>query len=98
MSSGQPLRTARESGSVVSVMRWLDSGCPGACEAPSSPAMSDVARLFTDEKTARRIASLLGETLDSEDAVCGAFEDENGQWQIAIHSNGGMDEPRLRGL
>ena len=60
--------------------------------------MSDVARLFTDEKTARRIASLLGETLDSEDAVCGAFEDENGQWQIAIHSNGGMDEPRLRGL
>jgi ribosomal protein L11 methyltransferase len=60
--------------------------------------MTDVARLFTDEKAARRIASLLGETLDSEEAVCGAFEDEKGQWQIAIHSDGGMDEPQLRAL
>jgi len=60
--------------------------------------MTDVARLSTDEKTARRIASLLGETLDSEEAVCGAFEDKNGGWHVAIHSNGDMDEPRLRAL
>ena len=60
--------------------------------------MTTVARLTTDANTARRIASFLAETLDSEDAVCGAFEDERGQWHVAIHWNGEADEPRLRDL
>jgi ribosomal protein L11 methyltransferase len=60
--------------------------------------MTDVARLRTDETTARRIASVLGETLDSRDAACAAFEDEAGRWQVAIHCAGDIDEPRLRAL
>jgi len=60
--------------------------------------MTTVARLTTDANTARRIASFLAETLDSEDAVCGAFEDERSQWHVAIHWNGEADELRLRGL
>jgi len=60
--------------------------------------MTTVARLTTDANTARRIASFLAETLDSEDAVCGAFEDEKGRWHVAIHWDGEADEPRLRDL
>ena len=50
--------------------------------------MSDsttVARLACDEATARRLAAALGEALDTENAVCAAFEGDGGQWQLAIH-------------
>jgi ribosomal protein L11 methyltransferase len=60
--------------------------------------MSSIARLVCDERTARRVASLLAETLDLEDAVCGAFESDGGQWQVAIHSSEGLDERHLRAL
>jgi ribosomal protein L11 methyltransferase len=60
--------------------------------------MTTVARLTTDANTARRIASFLAETLDSEDAVYGAFEDEKGRWHVAIHWDGEADQPRLRDL
>jgi len=60
--------------------------------------MTSVARLVCYEQTARRVASLLAETLDADDVVCGAFESDGGQWQVAIHSSDGLDESRLREL
>jgi ribosomal protein L11 methyltransferase len=60
--------------------------------------MTNVARLSCDEPTARRVASLLAETLDSDDVACAAFEAEDGQWQVALHSSDGLDHERLRAL
>jgi len=56
------------------------------------------ARLSTDEQTARRIASFLAESLDAEEAACAAFENDRGQWEIAVHVQGAADEVRLREL
>jgi len=53
-----------------------------------------VARLICDEPTARRLAAYLGDSLD--DAVCGAFEDDGGQWQVAVHFRAPPDEAALR--
>jgi ribosomal protein L11 methyltransferase len=44
-----------------------------------------VARLTCDEPTARRLAAYLGEIYGADDAVCAAFEDDGGRWQVAIH-------------
>ncbi len=52
------------------------------------------ARLACDEPTARRLATALGESY--EDAVCAAFEDDNGRWQLAIHFSEMPDETTLR--
>jgi ribosomal protein L11 methyltransferase len=57
-----------------------------------------VARLACDEKTARRLASFLGESLDAEDTACAAFENDDGQWQVAIHFRQPPDEAALRDL
>ena len=57
-----------------------------------------VARLACDEQTARRLAAFLGESLDSEDTACAAFEDGAGSWQIAIHFRQPPDEASLRSL
>ena len=56
------------------------------------------ARLTTDEQTARRIASFLAESLDAEEAACAAFENDSGQWEIAVHMHGAPDKARLREL
>ena len=53
-----------------------------------------VARLSIDEATAKTVASLIAEMLD--DAVCAAFEDDGGQWQVAIHFSGGVDQAAVR--
>ncbi len=53
-----------------------------------------VARLICDEPTARRLAAYLGESLD--DAVCGAFEGDGGQWQVAVHFRAPPDAAALR--
>jgi len=55
-----------------------------------------VARLACDEPTARRLAATLGEVFDADDTVCAAFEDDAGQWQIAIHFGQPPDEANLR--
>jgi ribosomal protein L11 methyltransferase len=54
-----------------------------------------VARLVCDQPTARQLAAYLGESLDN--AVCAAFEDDGGQWQLAIHFPEPPDEAALRG-
>ena len=56
------------------------------------------ARLTCDEKTARRVASYLAESLDAEEPACAAFENERGQWEVAVHVQGAPDEARLRDL
>jgi len=61
-------------------------------------APTTVARLICDESTARRLASYLGESLNSEDAACAAFEGEDGRWQLAIHFRTAPDEAALREL
>ena len=61
-------------------------------------ASTTVARLACDEPTARRLAAYLGETLDTDDAACAAFEDDDKSWQVAIHFRTPPDEPRLRQL
>jgi len=61
-------------------------------------APTTVARLICDESTARRLASYLGESLDSEETACAAFEGEDGRWQLAIHFRAAPDEAALREL
>ena len=61
-------------------------------------APTTVARLACDESTARRLASYLGESLDSEDAACSAFEGDDGRWQLAVHFRAAPDEAGLREL
>jgi ribosomal protein L11 methyltransferase len=55
-----------------------------------------VARLACDEPTARRLATTLAEIFGGEDTVCAAFEDDGGQWQMAIHFRDPPDEAALR--
>jgi len=55
-----------------------------------------VARLTCDEPAARRLAAYLGEVLDGGEAVCAAFEDAGGQWQVAVHFRAAPDEAALR--
>jgi ribosomal protein L11 methyltransferase len=61
-------------------------------------APTTVARLPCDESTARRLASYLSDTLDSEDAACAAFESDDGRWQLAVHFRAAPDEAGLREL
>jgi ribosomal protein L11 methylase PrmA len=60
--------------------------------------MTRAARLTCDEPTAKRVASFLAESLDTDEVACAAFESDGGQWQVAIHSSDGLDEQRLREL
>lgn len=62
----------------------------------SSP--TTVARLACDEKTARRLAAFLGESLDADDTACAAFEDDAGRWNVAIHFGTPPDETAIRDL
>ncbi len=61
-------------------------------------APTTVARLTCDKSTARRLASYLSESLDSEDAACAAFEGDDGRWQLAVHFRAAPDEAGLREL
>jgi ribosomal protein L11 methyltransferase len=54
-----------------------------------------VARLACDEPAARRLLAVLGESVDA-DAVCSAFEDDSGQWQLAIHFRDAPDQEAVR--
>jgi ribosomal protein L11 methyltransferase len=58
--------------------------------------VSTVARLTADEPTARRLSTVLGESLD--EAVCAAFEGEDGHWQVALHFGSAPDEGAVRAL
>jgi len=53
--------------------------------ASSSSAATFVARLVTDEASARRIANHLSESLDPADIVCSAFEQADRRWEVDVH-------------
>jgi ribosomal protein L11 methyltransferase len=55
-----------------------------------------VARLTCDEPTARQLVAYLGEIFGADDTGCAAFEDDRGQWQVAIHFRDPPDEAGLR--
>jgi ribosomal protein L11 methyltransferase len=57
-----------------------------------------IARLSCDEATARRVAAYLGESLDTTDVACAAFEGDDGRWHVMIHFRDAPDEARLRNL
>jgi ribosomal protein L11 methyltransferase len=61
-------------------------------------AGSYVARLTTDERSARRVANLLVESLDPAETACGAFERPDGAWQVDIHFHTRPDLSGLRAL
>ena len=60
--------------------------------------VTTVARLACNQPTARRLAAYLGESLDPEATACAAFEDDGGQWQLAVHFRQRPDEAGLRAL
>jgi len=55
-----------------------------------------VARLACDERVARRLLAVLGDSLDTNDCVCAAFEGADGQWQLTIHFREPPDEAVVR--
>jgi ribosomal protein L11 methyltransferase len=57
-----------------------------------------VARLATDEANARRLADMLGETLDPNGAVVAAFEVTRGAWNVEIHFVQEPDRDAIRRL
>ena len=65
---------------------------------PMTNAPTTVARLACDQPTARRIAAYLGESLDADDTACASFEDDHGQWHVALHFRQPPDQPMVRAL
>lgn len=57
-----------------------------------------VARLVTDEQTARALAGALDETLDPDDTAAAAFEGEDRTWQMAVYFRVAPDEAAVRTL
>jgi ribosomal protein L11 methyltransferase len=57
-----------------------------------------VARLSTDETTARRIADALSESLDPADTACAAFEQADGRWQVDVHFRAKPKPAALRAI
>ena len=54
-----------------------------------------VARLPATELEARRISDLLTECLDPASAVCAAFENPTGHWQVEVHFVAPLDAAKL---
>jgi ribosomal protein L11 methyltransferase len=57
-----------------------------------------VARLIAAEPEARRVANLLGESLDPATAACAALARPDRQWQVEVHFHERPIEARLRAL
>jgi ribosomal protein L11 methyltransferase len=62
-----------------------------------SGAATFVARLATDEATARRITDVLAETYDPADAAAGASAEKDG-WSVSIHFRRPPNETAVRAL
>ncbi|MGB6543443.1 MAG: 50S ribosomal protein L11 methyltransferase, partial [Xanthobacteraceae bacterium] len=64
----------------------------------SFPAATPVARLETDEQSARRIADALGDDSAVDNAAVSLADIGGGRWQIAIHFRTAPDEDAVRAL
>jgi ribosomal protein L11 methyltransferase len=56
------------------------------------------ARLVTDEANARRIATLLGESLDPDESAASAFEQSDGTWGVVLHFRSRPRQAEVRAL
>jgi ribosomal protein L11 methyltransferase len=63
----------------------------------SGPDATAVARLETDEQTARRLADLVAETFAAADVAVSLFEAGDG-WQVAMYFRAPPDDARVRAL
>jgi len=57
-----------------------------------------VARLITDEDSARRIAALAAETYDGDEVAVALVDAGGGRWRVAIHFRSEPDRKALRAL
>jgi ribosomal protein L11 methyltransferase len=57
-----------------------------------------VARLRADEKSARRVADVLSESLDPAETACAAFEQPDGRWQVDVHFRSKPEATQLRAM
>ena len=57
-----------------------------------------VARLLCDEITAKRVASLLSDSLEATDIAIAAFEGHDGLWAVEVHFETPPDQAALRAL
>ncbi len=64
----------------------------------SSPAVTPVARLETDEQSAHRIADALGDGSAVDNAAVSLTDIGAGRWQVAIHFRTAPDEDAVRAL
>ena len=65
--------------------------------APSS-SPTRVSLTMADERTARRVADILIETFDNNEAAVAAFEGPDGRWDICLHFGDAPDENAVREL
>jgi ribosomal protein L11 methyltransferase len=61
-------------------------------------ASTTLARLACDEATARRLADVLGDSLDPQDSACAAFEAGDGRWRLEIYFRNAPDEAEVAAL
>jgi ribosomal protein L11 methyltransferase len=64
----------------------------------ANPDASFVARLVADERSARRIADALAESLDPAGSACAAFEQPDGRWQVDVHFSAAPRQAELRAM
>src|SRR5256885_2029189 len=57
-----------------------------------------LARLACDERTAKRIADVISERLDSAATAVAAFEGTDGRWNVELHFDAPPDEAAVRAL
>jgi ribosomal protein L11 methyltransferase len=57
-----------------------------------------VARLSTDETSARRLADVFAASLDPAETACAAFEQPDGRWQVDVHFRTRPELSELRAI
>jgi ribosomal protein L11 methyltransferase len=61
-----------------------------------SGTVTYVARLRTDESSARQFVNFLSESLDPAETACAAFEQSDGRWQVDVYFHGRPQPAELR--
>jgi ribosomal protein L11 methyltransferase len=64
----------------------------------SEPEATTVARLTTDQATARRLTDIFAESLDVDEAIAGYSEITADTWQVAVHFRSPPDQAAVRAL
>ena len=69
-----------------------------ASRPAAGPLATSVARLETDEQTARRLADLLAENFGADDVAVSPFDAGGGRWQVAIYFRAAPDREAVRAV